>query len=55
MYDRDGIVAPATGVESDVSAPDEPDEEPEAPYRPLLAAEERAELLAEWLDGLAPA
>ena len=28
------------------------DDEPEAPYQPVLTAEERAELRREWLEGL---
>src|SRR4051794_41979853 len=43
MRDPDGI-----------EAPDELGEEPEAPYRPLLTAEEREELRREWLARLAP-
>ena len=35
-----------------IEAPDELDEEPEASYRPLLTAEERAELRREWLASL---
>jgi|tagenome__1003787_1003787.scaffolds.fasta_scaffold17992484_2 hypothetical protein len=43
MRDPDGI-----------EAPDELGEEPEAPYRPLLSAEEREELRREWLARLVP-
>ena len=43
MRDPDGI-----------EAPDELGEEPEAPYRPLLTAEEREELRREWLARPAP-
>jgi hypothetical protein len=43
MRDPDGI-----------EAPDELGEKPEAPYRPLLTAEEREELRREWLARLPP-
>ena len=55
MRDPDGLGAPDIGHESEVSASEEPDEEPEALYRPLLSAEAREELRREWLADLPPA